>query len=96
MEVIKVVATPEAYEWVMNSESEAVRMVLDAAFSYVHKGFTDEEDGQAICFKYAPRLCLRIIRAQSPKEESIVIISHRVFGSLSEMLKSSIPMTEKV
>lgn len=89
---IKVVATPEAYEWVMNSDSPAVSLVLDAAFSYARQGFTDEEDGHAICFKNAPRLCLRIRRAQPPEEESFVIISHRLFGSVGEMLAKAFPI----
>ena len=93
MGTIKVLATPEAYEWVMNSDSPAVQLVLDAASSYVRSGFTDEKQGEAICFMKANRFCLRLWRAESPDADSFVIITHNPLIKMCELFKMAFPIT---
>jgi hypothetical protein len=95
MGTIKVVATPEAYELVMSSDSPAVRLILDEAFSFAHKGFTSEIHGQTHCYLGAERahyFYLRFCCANSPDEDSFVIIANSHRGNVWDILDNSFPI----
>jgi hypothetical protein len=86
---IKVVATPEAYEWVMNSQSEEVEYVLERARSFVQNGLKDKTDKHLVGFSHVPCLCLRFHQAQSQDEDSFVIITTKGLARVNDLLTAS-------
>lgn len=89
---IKVVATPQAYEVIMNADSPGVHRLIDWAFHFMRCGIESEEHGTAMAFPDAP-LYFRIFHARSSNEHPTIIITHDIIiDDVAETLETALPL----
>ena len=86
---IRVVATPEAYEIVMNSHTSGNQQVLDYARSFA---FGEQEILDGMLFSDS-KLYLRVRWASPQQEKTFIIISHTlIIENFDEAIEKSFPI----